>query len=54
MTNIPEAFVVFKPLVDIDPLKEKSQTVIFFANPDQMSHWSCWPIMDAATMKEKS
>ena len=37
MTDIPEAYVVFKPLADIDPLKEKPQTIIFFATPDQLS-----------------
>jgi uncharacterized protein (DUF169 family) len=37
MTDIPEAYVVFKPLANIDPLKEKPQTIIFFANPDQLS-----------------
>ena len=37
MTDISEAFIVFKPLADIDPLKEKPQTVIFFVNPDQLS-----------------
>ncbi len=37
MLDIPQKYVVFKPLTDIDPAKEKPQTVIFFANPDQLS-----------------
>lgn len=37
MMDIPAAYVVFKPLSDVDPAKEKPQTVIFFANPDQLS-----------------
>lgn len=35
--DIPEKYVVFKPLADIDPAKEKPKTIIFFANPDQLS-----------------
>lgn len=37
MMNIPDPFVVFRPISDIDPTKEKPQSVIFFANPDQLS-----------------
>jgi len=37
MTQIEETFVVFKPLADIDPAKEKPQSIIFFVNPDQLS-----------------
>jgi uncharacterized protein (DUF169 family) len=37
LTEIPETFVVFQPLVAVDPAKEKPQTVIFFVNPDQLS-----------------
>ncbi|HQC19969.1 MAG TPA: DUF169 domain-containing protein [Smithella sp.] len=35
--DIPSACVVFKPLSDVDPAKEKPQTIIFFVNPDQLS-----------------
>ena len=35
--DIPAAYVVFKPLSDVDPAKEKPQTIIFFADPDQLS-----------------
>ncbi|PKN17525.1 MAG: hypothetical protein CVU71_15770 [Deltaproteobacteria bacterium HGW-Deltaproteobacteria-6] len=35
--DIPERFVVFKPLAAVDLLKEKPQTIIFFVNPDQLS-----------------
>lgn len=37
LVEIPSTYVVFKPLSDVDPLKEKPQTIIFFANPDQLS-----------------
>jgi len=37
MIEIPEAYVVFKPLSQIDPAKEKPQAIIFFVNPDQLS-----------------
>lgn len=37
LTDIPAAYVVFKPLSDVDPVKETPQTVIFFADPDQLS-----------------
>lgn len=35
--DIPDTYVVFKPLSSVDLSKEKPQTVIFFANPDQLS-----------------
>src|SRR5450759_3541111 len=37
MTDIPEKYVVFKPLDKIDTKQEKPQTVVFFVNPDQLS-----------------
>ncbi|MRR15293.1 MAG: hypothetical protein EG826_02425 [Deltaproteobacteria bacterium] len=37
MTSVPCRYVVFKPLSDVDPAKEKPQAVIFFVNPDQLS-----------------
>lgn len=37
MTEIPATYVVFQPLSDVDLLKEKPQTIIFFVNPDQLS-----------------
>jgi uncharacterized protein (DUF169 family) len=37
MTEIPANYVVFQPLSDVDPAKEKPQTIIFFVNPDQLS-----------------
>lgn len=37
LTEIPSRYVVFRPLCDVDPAKEKPQTVIFFVNPDQLS-----------------
>ncbi|KFO66908.1 hypothetical protein ER57_14085 [Smithella sp. SCADC] len=37
LTDIPTAYVVFKPLSDINPVKKRPQTVIFFVNPDQLS-----------------
>jgi uncharacterized protein (DUF169 family) len=37
MTDVPSDYVVFKPLSDVDPTKEKPQTIIFFVNPDQLS-----------------
>jgi uncharacterized protein (DUF169 family) len=37
MTEIPKRYVVFKPLNKVDIEKEKPQSVIFFANPDQIS-----------------
>jgi uncharacterized protein (DUF169 family) len=35
--EVPTRYVVFKPLTDCEPLKEKPQVVVFFANPDQLS-----------------
>jgi uncharacterized protein (DUF169 family) len=37
MTEIPATHVVFQPLSDVDLLKEKPRTIIFFVNPDQLS-----------------
>ena len=37
LTEIPTTYVVFQPLSDVDPAKEKPQTIIFFVNPDQLS-----------------
>lgn len=37
MTDVPSAYVVFKPLSCIEPTKEKPQTILFFVNPDQLS-----------------
>ncbi|MEN6431504.1 MAG: DUF169 domain-containing protein, partial [Smithella sp.] len=36
-TEIPSTYVVFRPISDVDPTKEKPQTIIFFVNPDQLS-----------------
>ena len=35
--DIPSKYVVFAPLADVDPSREKPQAVIFFVNPDQLS-----------------
>jgi uncharacterized protein (DUF169 family) len=35
--KIPKRYVVFKPLADLDPEKEQPQTVVFLADPDQLS-----------------
>lgn len=37
ITVIPATYVVFKPLADVDATYQKPQTVIFFADPDQLS-----------------
>ena len=37
ITAIPARYVVFRPLKDIDPAKEKPQSITFFVNPDQLS-----------------
>ncbi len=37
MIDIPAAYVVFKPLVDVDLAREKPQSVIFFVHPDQLA-----------------
>ncbi|MCK9275567.1 MAG: DUF169 domain-containing protein [Syntrophales bacterium] len=37
ITEIPNKYVIFKPLKDVDPEREPPETVIFFANPDQLS-----------------
>jgi uncharacterized protein (DUF169 family) len=44
LTEIPATYVVFRPISDVDPAKEKPQTIIFFVNPDQ-------PIMGEGIMK---
>lgn len=35
--QIPKRYVVFRPLADVDPARETPQTVIFFADPDELS-----------------
>jgi uncharacterized protein (DUF169 family) len=35
--QIPKRYVVFQPLADVDADKETPQTVIFFADPDELS-----------------
>lgn len=35
--EIPKRYVVFKPLDHVDIAQDKPQSVIFFANPDQLS-----------------
>ena len=37
LMEIPSTYVVFRPLSDVNPVKEKPQTIIFFVNPDQLS-----------------
>ncbi|KUG22038.1 hypothetical protein ASZ90_008184 [hydrocarbon metagenome] len=37
LMEIPSTYVVFRPLSNIEPAKEKPQTIIFFVNPDQLS-----------------
>ena len=37
MTEITSPYVLFKPLSEIDPEAERPKTVVFLANPDQLS-----------------
>ncbi len=37
ITQIPKRYVVFRPLADVDPDGEPPETVIFFADPDELS-----------------
>lgn len=37
ITNIPEQYVVFKPLTEVDQSQEQPRVVVFYANPDQLS-----------------
>src|SRR4030042_3953342 len=37
ITQIPKRYVVFRPLADVGPENEPPQTVIFFADPDEIS-----------------
>ncbi|MBP1764034.1 MAG: putative ArCR [Firmicutes bacterium] len=37
LTDIPEQFVVFKPLTEVDPAQEEPKVIVFYANPDQLS-----------------
>lgn len=37
ITQIPKRYVVFKPLADVDNEQSPPQTVIFFADPDELS-----------------
>lgn len=35
--NIPSAYIVFKPLDQVDPERETPQSVVFYATPDQLT-----------------
>jgi uncharacterized protein (DUF169 family) len=35
--EVPERYVVFKPLTDLDPTREQPQVIVFLADPDQLS-----------------
>jgi len=37
ITDIPEEYVIFKPIKEINRKKETPQLIIFFADPDQLS-----------------
>jgi len=37
MTKIPKRYVLFRPLGEVDPTLAKPQTVLFFADPDELS-----------------
>ena len=37
MTDVPAEFIVFKPLKDVDPEKERPEVVVFLADIDQFS-----------------
>jgi hypothetical protein len=37
ITQIPKRYVLFRPLADVDPAGEPPQTVLFFADPDELS-----------------
>ncbi|MEW6444018.1 MAG: DUF169 domain-containing protein [bacterium] len=37
LVDIPAPYVVFKPLHEVGPAREKIETVIFFVDPDQLS-----------------
>ncbi|QDR79955.1 putative ArCR [Sporomusa termitida] len=37
ITDIPEQFVVFKPLSAVEPQREEPRVIVFYANPDQLS-----------------
>jgi hypothetical protein len=36
-TEIPKRYVLFRPLADVDPDRNRPQTVLFFADPDELS-----------------
>ncbi|MBE0599158.1 MAG: DUF169 domain-containing protein [Desulfuromonadales bacterium] len=37
MTEIPARYLLFQPLTAVDPAQQTPQTVVFFADPDQLS-----------------
>ncbi|GBG57811.1 hypothetical protein SPFL3102_01530 [Sporomusaceae bacterium FL31] len=37
LTSIPEQYVLFTPLAEIDAAKEEPKVVVFYANPDQLT-----------------